>query len=151
MPKVQHCGMRFRILFVANLFLLSILVWPPGGSLLEFRQATVDILLRMTLAIWIWVGAVLASEYQLLSIIHRRHLRASGVEPGASRGAEGWRPGASTDRRRGDRRTSDRRQVTVPLPEGVPDRRSGGDRRLWWRRKPDHAPTAEAQPPRGWR
>ena len=143
--------MRFRILFIANLFLLSLLIWPPGGSLLEFRQATYDMLLRMTAAIWIWVALVLASEYHLLRFLHRRRDPAAGAGRSAGAQSTGWREGAPADRRGGDRRSGDRRKRSLPPPEGMPDRRTGGDRRTWWRRKREDA-TVPAQPPAGnWR
>jgi len=100
--------MRFRILFIANLFLLSLLVWPPGGSLLEFRQATYDMLLRMTAAIWIWVALVLASEYHLLRFLHQRRDPAAGAGRSAGAQSPGWREGAPADRRGG------------PCPRGCP-------------------------------
>lgn len=143
--------MRFRILLIANLFLISLLVWPPGGSLLEFRQATYDMLLRMTAAIWIWVALVLASEYHLLQFLNRRRDRPAGAEGSAGAQSKGWREGAPEDRRGGDRRSADRRKRSLPLPEGMPGRRTGGDRRTWWRRKRDHAAVPGKPPAGSWR
>ena len=133
--------MLLRILVIANLFLLSLLVWPPGGNLLAFRESTLEILLRMTAAIWIWVAAVLASEYQLLSMLQRRRMRRRLRDSAPMRGEEGWASGAAAERGAPDRCGADRRRIDIPLPEGMGDRRSGLDRRLVWPTEGDRSQT----------
>ena len=100
--------MNARILLIANLFLVSLLIWPPGGSLLSFRFSTPDMLLRMAVAIWLWVGAVLIVEHHVLGTLRDRRRDRSIVE---TRDGD-W------NARGDDRRTGDRRQQNEGPPAG---------------------------------
>ena len=105
--------MNARILLIANLFLVSLLIWPPGGSLLSFRFSTPDMLLRMAVAIWLWVGAVLIVEHHVLGTLRYRRRDRTIVET---------RDGDWTARG-GDRRAVDRRQQNEGPPAGLVERR----------------------------
>ena len=123
--------MNTRILFFTNLILVSMLVWPPGGSLLAFQFSTPDMLLRMAIAIWLWVGAMLVGEYHLLRVLrHRRRSRTSTE----TRDGE-WNAFAN-ERRNGDRRATDRRQQDDGPPSVLGERRQS-ERRNGARRAGD--------------
>jgi len=107
--------MNAPILLIANLFLGSLLVWPPGASLLSYRFSSPDTLLRMALSIWLCVGAILVGEHYLLRLIRRRRPRP--LEETAATADDG------EERRSGERRGADRRAQDVGPPVGTSDRR----------------------------
>lgn len=129
--EAQHSGMNAKILLIANLFLVSLLIWPPGGSLLSFQFSAPDMLLRMAAAIWIWVGAMLVGQYYVLRNLQHRRRSSMTAEPRT----DSW-TSFTRERRSGDRRAEDRRQQDGGPPSGQAERRHR-ERRSGARRSDD--------------
>ena len=142
--EAQHSGMNAKILLIANLFLVSLLIWPPGGSLLSFQFSTPDMLLRMAAAIWIWVGAMLVGQYYVLRVLRHRRRSRTAAEP-----RDGNSPALARDRRGGDRRAADRRTQDGGPPSGQAERRKR-ERRNGARRSDDGLRRSESDE-RNWR
>jgi hypothetical protein len=113
--------MILRILLIADLLLCSMVLWPPGASLLSYRSSSPDSLLRMALSIWIGVGAILLGQLYLLRGLRGRSGRRSEETADAETDVQ---PASDPAGRRSvERRGADRRARGDGPPRGMPERR----------------------------